>query len=213
MQEVFCYNLQSWQNELSTYKNNATKGKPRMRKFFLAFAALFMFAAGAQAQSLNEKTDVYVGYQFVRVNPDVQQPTFRFDNTSDSHGVNGAVTYYFGDKNVGLTGELAANFDGGRQDSSLVTALTGVTVKARSNKTFQPFARGLVGVNRTRAANEQLSNIFDRSDVNGAFALGVGLDAKVSKNVSIRVAQVDYLNTGAFGERQHNLRLGAGIVF
>lgn len=187
------------------------------KKFFLAVAAFFVLAFGASsahAQTLNDKTDVYVGYQFVRVNPDVRNPNFRFDNTTDSHGVNTSGTYYFGNKNVGLTGEVAANFDGGSgNDSSLVTAMTGVTAKARSNKTFQPFVRGLVGVDRIRATNEQLSNVFDRSDVSLSYAVGAGLDAKVSKNVSLRLLQVDYLNTGAFGERQNNVRVGAGIVF
>ena len=158
--------------------------------------------------------EFYVGYQFVRQNPDVRNTNFRFDNTTDSNGVNVSATHY-GQSNVGITGELAANFDGGRQDSSLVTAMVGVTAKARNYKNFQPFVRGLVGVGRIRAANEQLNatRFKDFSDTGLAFALGTGVDYKVGKRVSFRILQVDYLQTRTFGSPQHNIRVGSGITF
>lgn len=178
----------------------------------LAIVTLFGAASVASAQgTLSKNTEVYVGYQFVRVNPDVRTPNFRFDRTSDSNGVNASLTGYF--KNVGLTGEVAANFSGGANDNSLVTAMGGLTIKAKSNKTFQPFIRGLVGGARIRAANQQLTNFTDRSDVGLAFAGGIGLDVKVGKTVSLRLLQADYLQTRIFNNVQHNVRLGAGLVF
>lgn len=187
-----------------------------MKKFLavalLAIASVFAMVSAASAQTFGPKAEVYVGYQFVRVNPKVHQPNFTFDKSTDSNGANLALTV-FGTKHVGLTGELAANFSGGRSGTSLVTGLGGVTIKARDNKTVQPFLRGLVGVARERANNQQLTNVFDKSDLSLAFAAGGGVDIRVSKNVALRLVQADYLQTRLYGSTQNNLRLGAGIVF
>jgi hypothetical protein len=177
----------------------------------VAVVALSVFAVPASAQ---KKVDVYVGAQAVRVNPDIKQPNFKFDNTTDSVGVNGSVTGFVA-KSVGVTGEVGATFDGGKYDSSLVTAMGGLTIQGRRDKTVQPFIRGLVGVARERAANEQVNpkTFLDRSDLGLAFAAGAGVDVRVGKNVALRLVQADYLQTQILGTTQHNLRVGAGIRF
>jgi opacity protein-like surface antigen len=187
-----------------------------MKNFLLlaAFALTLAFGTGqaqAQTATFNDKSDIYVGYQFVRVNPNVNEPNFKFDRQTDSNGVNTALTYFPGNKSVGVTSELAANFSGGRYDSSLVTGQVGVTIKDRTGK-FNPFVRGLVGASRIRAANEQ-TNIFDRSNTGLALTAGVGADYKVSDKVALRLIQVDYLQTRVYGDPAHNVRVGAGIVF
>jgi opacity protein-like surface antigen len=192
--------------------------KQKMKRLFilLALAVTFSFGATSYAQeaTFNEKSDVYIGYQFVRVNPNVREANFRFDRNTDTHGVNTSLAYYPDNKSVGFTGELAANFSGGRFDSSLVTAQAGLTIKDRQGD-FNPFIRGLVGAARSRAANEQVnpSTFFDRSDVGLAFTVGTGLDVKASDKVSLRLVQLDYLQTRIYGQPVHNVRIGAGIVF
>jgi hypothetical protein len=116
---------------------------------------------------------------------------------------------------VGLTAELGANFDGGRSDSSLVTAMGGLVLKARNNKRLQPFVRGVAGLSRVRAADQQFRNVANLSDTSFAFAVGTGLDLKFKDHgrVGWRILQVDYLQTRALNDVQHSVRLGTGLVF
>ncbi len=56
-----------------------------------------------------------------------------------------------------------------------------------------------------------------RGDVNSgtgfAMAFGGGLDVIVGKRVVFRAIQIDYVPTRLFNARQHNIRLGLGVVF
>ncbi len=181
-----------------------------MKKLIFALLLVLGLSFGAFAQNTNDKVDFYFGYQYLRQNIDTNRK-FAFDKSSDLHGVNAAVTGYVSD-HVGLTAEGGFNFGtDSRYDSSLLTAMGGLTIKARNNKSVQPFIRGLAGVARERAAVNQLN--FDVSDVGFAFAAGGGIDLKVDKNLAIRLIQADYMQTRFNGEPTHNLRIGAGIVF
>lgn len=181
-------------------------------KKIIALAVLVLASFGvAFGQSSDSKFENYVGYQFVRINPDVTTPSFRFEKSSDLHGINASTTYYVNER-FGVTAELGANFDASGSRKGLYTAMGGATFKFRKAHTLNPFIRGLVGVGLERANNE-LTTLPSKSDLALAYATGVGLDARVSDKVSIRLIQADYLRTNNYGVPQHNLRLGAGIVF
>lgn len=183
-----------------------------MKKLFTIMAILFAFTYIAQAQEQKLPTlEPSLQYQFLRHNPNVNQPNFRFDRTTDSSGFNVGLTGYVSPV-VGLTAEVGANFDGGRFDSSLVTAMGGLTLKANRDGRVQPFVRGVLGVARERAANEQLNFNFDRSDSGLSFATGAGLDFRVAKRAKLRFT-ADYLQTRLFNDVQHNARLGVGIAY
>lgn len=182
-----------------------------MRNFFAAVLLTVVSLFGASVATAQERNvQGYVGVQVVRVNPDIQNPSFKFDRTTDTVGVNASVTGFF-ENSLGVTGEFGANFDGDKNDSSLITGLGGLTLQAR-NERFQPFVRGLGGVARVNADGEILSTT-NRTDYGAAFAVGGGLDIKLSENIALRVVQADYLQTRAFDTVQHNFRLGAGIRF
>jgi hypothetical protein len=183
-----------------------------MRNIFAAVLLTVVSIFGASVASAQERNvQGYVGVQVVRVNPDVRKPLFKFDRTTDTVGVNASVTGFVPDSSVGFTGELGANFDGSTHDSSLVTGLGGVTLQAR-NARLQPFVRGLGGFARVNADGDVLS-LNNQTDYSPAFAVGGGLDIKLSDNIALRVVQADYLQTHAFDSVQHNLRLGVGIRF
>lgn len=183
-----------------------------MRSIFAAVLLTVVSLLGASVTSAQERNvQGYVGVQVVRVNPDVRKPVFKFDRTSDTIGANASVTGFLESSGVGFTGEVGANFDGGLRDSSLVTGLGGLTLQAR-NARFQPFLRGLGGVARVNADTE-LVGAINRTDFSPAFAVGGGLDIKLSDNIALRAIQADYLQTRAFDSVQHNLRLGAGLRF
>lgn len=181
-----------------------------MRNIFAAVLLTVVSILGASVASAQERNvQGYVGVQIIRVNPDIRKPSFRFDRTTDTVGVNASVTGFVANS-VGLTGEFGANFDGDKHDASLVTGLGGITLQVR-NPRFQPFVRGLGGVARVNADGDVFT--VNQTDYSPAFALGGGLDIKLSDNVALRVVQADYLQTRAFDTVQHNFRLGAGIRF
>ncbi len=183
-----------------------------MRNLFAAVVLAVVATFGASVATAQERNvQGYVGVQVVRVNPDVRHPSFKFDRTTDTVGVNASVTGFAPDSSVGFTGEFGANFDGDKHDSSLITGLGGITLQAR-NPRFQPFVRGLGGVARLNADGDVIS-LNNQTDIAPAFAVGGGLDIKLSDNIALRVAQVDYLQTRAFDTVQHNVRFGAGIRF
>lgn len=78
----------------------------------------------------------------------------------------------------------------------------------RKNPSFTPFAHVLVGA--IRGSQGYLAISQAKTDFAAEF--GGGFDIKVSKRVSIRVIQADYIATPFLDQRQDNVRLSAGIV-
>jgi len=58
-------------------------------------------------------------------------------------------------------------------------------------------------------------SIFVPSDIDSAFALGLGggMDVSVSDSIGIRVFQFDYMPSHSRGMWSHDARFGSGIVF
>ena len=189
-------------------------------------ALLFAFTAAVNAQTPQSNFEGYVGAQYDRSSFDfrtVNTDSFKFNRGTDTVGGVVDLTGYFA-KNVGVTGQVAATFDGRSSEStSLVTALGGLTFKARSNARFQPYARVLAGVARQRTAIDQIHNFTDTSDVNFAGKVGVGLDVNLKENSRYkwRLIGVDYMRTSAFSDgvngfvhgNQNHLTLTTGFVF
>src|SRR5690348_3002519 len=124
-----------------------------MRKLILTFAFLLMGVIATNAQ-----TETFIGARYVRVNPDIHRPAFRFDRDSDSVGAVASITSYE-TKNLGFTAEGSAVFNGSRQANQLYTALGGITLKSRQYESVQPFVTGLAGVGVLRVSD----NSYGRS--------------------------------------------------
>jgi hypothetical protein len=174
-----------------------------MKKLFsliLTIVAVAVFSGATYAQgTVAPNTELYMGYQ--AVHSDARN--FRLQDVA--HGANVSATWFVSDDTettpVGFVLEGAGNF---KNDESLLTAMGGLVLKARSNKTFQPFVRGLAGVGRSSTGV---------ADTGFSFALGGGLDVRAGAKISVRVFQGDYLQTRLFGDIQHSVRFGAGVVF
>lgn len=150
-----------------------------------------------------------IGVQFTRSNPNVVKPSFKFDNVTDTVGVNVSFTSYE-TKVIGLTAEASANFSPGTKSVQSYTALGGITLKARRGMTVQPFIKGLAGLAIVNADNEK--GFTSNLDVGLAFKATTGLD--IGRNrVKWRMLEVGYLQTNLYGQRQHNFVASTGIVF
>ncbi len=76
-----------------------------------------------------------------------------------------------------------------------------------------PFAHALFGV--AKESQDPLTNpaFFSLgSDKSFATALGVGIDVKAARFISVRLLQVDYVGTHLHGTTQNQPRVSAGIV-
>lgn len=183
-----------------------------MKKIIALTILILAGAFGVSAQQT--ANEGYIGYSFLRENVKFERPVVAFNENTDSHGFMVAYTRYLNGSGAkvgtfGLTGEIAANFDS--NEASVVTAMGGIRVKARNLNYVQPSFKLVGGVARQHV-NRQ--NITDTSDVTAAFSAGVGFDFVPKKDSRYKpFVGVDYLNTGFNGERQHGVRLNAGIVF
>ena len=120
-----------------------------------------------------------------------------------------------------LVGEVAAAHAGNISGTSNDLTLSAYTVGGRyrprlGHSAWQPFGQVLVGVAHAGGSLVQ-GSASTVSNAGAAFAssLGGGLDLRVSRNLSFRLAEADYLITtfdNGGNNHQNNLRGGAGLV-
>jgi outer membrane immunogenic protein len=100
----------------------------------------------------------------------------------------------------------------------LVLGLGGVRLRVPNHTKFQPFGQALFGGvhgfdSYFPVPVGKLPTTYDTSF---AMAIGGGVDLAISRHIWIRVLQADYNYSelrNIQGDRQNQLRLGAGIVF
>ena len=164
-----------------------------------------------------------------------------FRDRASFNGINASGVYNVS-RYVGIKGDVSGTFNTTRFSDSFVDPGTGTTYTASfktSNSLYnvlggvqlkdnsregriKPFAHAMVGLGhvRTKVSDLQCSPIlacpvleesFSDNGFSGVF--GGGLDIKVNNSIQIRAIQVDYNPIWIGGGTDHNLRLGAGIVF
>lgn len=192
-----------------------------MKNLVAIFALIVATAFGVSAQTATTSqtaNEGVIAVTYVRENVDVSRvdgSVFHYDADKDSVGLNAGYTRYLGgdaDKAgvIGLTGDLGLQFrDGG---VGLTTVTGGATLKARNSKFVQPYVRGLAGVGRQSLDLGGIRN--NASDWSRVFVAGAGVDFNLKKFSRYKLGfGADYVNTGFFGEVQHNARLSARLVF
>lgn len=103
-------------------------------------------------------------------------------------------------------------------DANMHTFLVGpkAAITFLGNDQVTPFIHLLFGASRlsTDATIRFGDAIIDTkfADISFAFAIGGGVDLKLSDSVGLRLIQADYLGTNFGGNSQANLRLSFGIV-
>jgi hypothetical protein len=192
------------------------------KAFLIGFVLLFGNAAFGQSDT---KVEVSANYSYMRFNPQNSNIISSFS----LNGGGGAFSYFFTDM-IGIKAEFEGYGSttrtlvatGTSVQANLFTYNVGPVLKYRQGK-FQPFGEVLFGgahsnayVNLCNASGGCIgspsNNAFD-------FIIGGGLDIPVTKSISIRPAEVDFVLT-RFGNNftggnnnQSNFRYQAGVVF
>lgn len=203
--------------------------------FCALLTALFASFSFAQTDEYN-KVEFFGGYSLNRVDfgSDTNNAISNdFGKSRNFNGFNASVTGNV-TKYVGLKFDVSGHYkdfdftvpgvtNRAEVKASLYNILGGVQIKNNSKeRKVQPFAHALAGVGIAKA---EFNNSFcqgtpgticpsDLNDSETGFAavIGGGLDVKVNKRVSIRVAQIDYNPIYSNGDMSNNVRFGFGIV-
>lgn len=167
-------------------------------------------SASANGDFKPAKVEIFLGYSWIN-SGDILSGiknntplTFRLNEARG--GVAGAGSYFFNNW-FGVTLDSAVHF-GNRYDADEL--LFGPTFRYPGNR-LQPFAHFLVGWSRLAPTNK------DQDDSLG-LAIGGGLDLRLNRVVSLRIAQADYL-WASHDFRPNNpssiqsARLATGLVF
>ena len=96
----------------------------------------------------------------------------------------------------------------------------GIKLQDNKNTTrFRPFGHALVGVAhasdlpRIVRDGSTLVTFSVRDGTGSAFALGGGLDIRLTKRLELRAFQIDYNPSRIRGQTFQNVRLGIGLNF
>ena len=176
-----------------------------MRKLMIVLGLVLLGAVPGKAQE-NRGFEVSGNYQYVRFNP---------GSGSDGincHGGSGSVGAYLTAR-IGVIGEF-----GGCKVTGLPSGATahelnylfGPRVYFVGHGRVFPFVQALFGGEQFSAGATGLG-----SSSSNAFAMtaGGGADVTLTRHVSLRAIQVEYLYTHFGGASQNNLRLQSGIVW
>jgi hypothetical protein len=204
-----------------------------MRKFIAVMAAVPMLALVAAASDV-PKTETFLGYNYVRFNPNSDVfPSF------NANGGGGQFVYNF-NKWVGGVVDVGAvtrgSFDNFNVDATVINFVAGPRITYHNHSRFVPFGQVLFGGAYSTASAQVtlLGGAFvppgivlpspvtarvNASNTGFAMMAGGGLDIKVSKHIALRPIGADYyltripsLLTGDTSNR-NNFRYSAGINF
>jgi hypothetical protein len=189
-----------------------------MYKWMFPLTLVLVTALQCNAQ---DKVDLFAGYSYVRRSTEVRPiapaipcppnctpPGLRTQGSNlNSWGASGVYKF---NRVFGLAGDLGGQY-GALNGSSvhLYSYLVGPQLSLPAR--VSPFVHGLVG-----GAHESVggsSSFFPGSDSGFAFAIGGGIDVKATRFISMRLIQVDFLQTHLYGHVQNQPRISAGLVF
>lgn len=176
-----------------------------MRKFLIACGLLLLATVSTLAQE-NRGVEVSGDYQYVRFNPGNGASGINCQGGSGSFGA-------YLTARVGVIGEFAACKVTGLPSGATaheMNYLFGPRMYFRSRGKVFPFVQTLVGAERFSAG---LSGVGSGATNAFAWTAGGGADVTLTRHVSLRLIQVEYLYTHFSSASQNSLRLQSGIVW
>jgi opacity protein-like surface antigen len=179
-----------------------------MRKLFIVLAVLFVFHIPTQAQESYPVVEIFGGYSYFNSDQFAQRESLATPGFIAS--VAGNLT-----KNFGLVAEVSGHygnltipgvFPDPQFDVHTFTYLFGPRLTARGGN-FNVFGHVLFGGAKTTGE----SPLGSESDF--ALAVGAGVDINASKNIGVRLFQVDYLPIRGNDDTAHNFRISIGFTY
>jgi hypothetical protein len=177
----------------------------------LAFTALCGASLPVHAQEQPTTLEAYGGFDYIRFNINAKVPGVSPSQSYNASGGGGQLEY---NPNawLGVVGDLAGYVatDHGTPVAGAFTYLFGPRVNLRRSR-VTPFAQVLLG---GMAATSEIGHPGAANHF--AMTAGGGLDVQVSRIVSIRPVQAEYLMTrypNGLNNRQDNFRYSTGVVF
>jgi outer membrane immunogenic protein len=165
-----------------------------------------LLAAGAVRAQEGRGFEIAGNYQYVRVNPGSGASAINCQGGSGSGAA--YLNSWFGV--VGEFGACKVTGLPSGASSHEMDYLFGPRAYFHSHGRVYPFVQGLFGGERFSAG---VTGVGSASTNAFAAALGGGADVTLTRHVSLRALQVDYLYTHFGGASQNNLRLQSGIVW
>jgi opacity protein-like surface antigen len=175
--------------------------------------AALLLSAAAYGQGLGG-AEVSLGYDYLRANaPPGQCGCFNMNGFSGEFAT--GVGHGFSVV-ADLGGYHQGNVNSSGQSLWVVNYLFGPRLSYRRSKHWTPFAQFLAG--GAHGSGTLYGTTAGASGSANAFSLsaGGGLDWNATRHLSMRLFQVEYLNTrlpNASNNIQNNLRVTAGVVF
>ena len=184
-----------------------------MKACKLVLGALLASSSAMYAQEVDvPKYEIGLNYSWLHVN------SANYDYQRTGNGGSGYVVYNLG-KTIGLVADFGgyANTRSGINDKAL-TYMFGPRFTYRHWEKWTPYAQFLFGgAYAWSGPSDNTQNAF-------ATAAGGGLDYNLTKRVSIKPIQVEYVmtqfssaalvdSTKGFGNHQNDVRYSAGVVF
>ncbi|HUY12428.1 MAG TPA: hypothetical protein VMX16_02205 [Terriglobia bacterium] len=187
-----------------------------MHKAFLLTAAVVFVPLSLLAQ-VRPGAEVYTGYSYLNANP----YNSRFSLNGWDASFTGFLTSWFG-----AEADFSDHYGSSPLSPRFVprfTYLFGPHVSFRIIPRVTPFVHVLAGETSGSAAGLPLGapcikglpcpGAATITQTSFAGVVGGGLDVKLTRHISVRVIQADYLFTNFSGGHQNDTRISAGVVF
>jgi outer membrane immunogenic protein len=181
------------------------QGGYEMRKLLILFGFILLAGSSIKAQE-NKGFEVSGNYQYVRFNPGGGASGI------NCQGGSGSGAAYL-TSSIGIVGEFGACRVTGLPSgvsSHEMDYLFGPRVYFHAHGRIYPFVQGLFGGERFAAG---VTGVGSGATNAFATAVGGGADVTLTRHVTLRALQVDYLYTHFGGTSQNNFRLQSGIVW
>ena len=201
-----------------------------MRLANRAAFVLILPAAMAVAATAQDKLEAFVGYSYLRPSMTYQQcfqceaiigcpppPPVFITAHPNLNGYEFSATYKLKPR-LGVTGDFSGHYGivASHSSAHVQTFLFGPEVSLPAK--VSPFVHLLVG-----GAHESIgssfgplggfsASILPTSGNSFATALGAGIDLRLTRFISVRPVQVDYLLTRAYSTTQNQPRVSAGVL-
>ncbi len=186
-----------------------------MKKFVVCFVAALL-SLPLMAQENAPKAEFFGGYQYLHIGSDTS-----LGSTGGGQGFNGwnAAAQFNFSKNVGVEGDFSGSYAKISGVSTHVYTYSGGPVVFAELERVKPFAHVLFGGTSMGASESGVSVSLGGYTV----MAGGGVDAKISRALAVRVAQVDWLyyhfNSKTISGLQipafsssNNVRISTGVV-